>query len=366
MKVILAVKSLFPSFGGPAFSVSRLALALADAGVVVGLWATDKSAVKSPLLPSHPSVHPMAGSIVDAINRFGQPDILHDNGIWLLHNHRLAELATQRNLVRVVSTRGMLETWAMNHKRLKKKLAWWLYQRRDLCRASYHHTTAVAEAKTLQQLDLGVPVGVIPNGVNIANVNRSERRRSELKTALFLGRIHPIKGLSLLVEAWAKLRPPGWQLHIAGADEVGYRAQLERKVSATSLSGIIHFLGPLDGKTKERALVDADLFVLPSFSESFGMAIGEALAHGLPVLTTNAAPWPMLSTRGCGWSVSATVEGITCGLREATALDQAALRAMGERGQELVRKDFAWPSVAKQFITTYEGLLMRKTLMPGG
>jgi glycosyltransferase involved in cell wall biosynthesis len=360
MRVVLAVKSVFPSYGGPAFSVSRLALALADAGVEVGLRTADTSAIESPLLPRHSSIHPMAGSIVNAINRFGRPDILHDNGIWLPHNHRLAELARQRNLMRVVSTRGMLETWAMNHKRLKKKAAWWLYQRRDLCRASYHHATATAEAENLQKLQLGVPVGVIPNGVDIVNIDRHRRERSETRTALFLGRIHPVKGLSLLFEAWAKLRPHGWQLQIAGPDEIGYRAELEKKVSAASLSEIVHFLGPLDGEAKERVFIAADLFVLPSFSESFGMAIGEALAHGLPVLTTTAAPWPMLPARGCGWSVTPTLEGIMEGVREATSLDPATLTAMGEKGQELVKRDFSWANIGKQFINLYTMLLAAK------
>ncbi len=164
----------------------------------------------------------------------------------------------------------------MSHKRWKKQLAWWLYQRRDLCRASYHHTTAEAEAETLRQFRLGVPIGVIPNGVDMAvdmaNGGRRRDGQAGIRTALFLGRIHPVKGLSLLVEAWARLRPPGWQLQIAGPDEVGYRAELERQVSAASLSEAVHFLGPLDGEAKERAFHNADLFVLPSFSESFGMA----------------------------------------------------------------------------------------------
>jgi glycosyltransferase involved in cell wall biosynthesis len=362
MKVILAVKSLFPSYGGPAFSVSRLALALADCGVEVGLWASDESAAKTLLLKTHPRVRPLAGSIVQAIDRFGRPDILHDNGIWLPHNHRIAELAAQRGLTRVVSTRGMLEPWAVNHKRFKKKVAWWLYQRRDLCRASYHHTTAETEANTVQHLKLGVPIGVIPNGVDVSEGHQGKRDQRKVRTALSLGRIHPVKGLATLLEAWARLRPHGWQLQLAGSDEIGYRAELEAKVSAASLSEVVHFLGPLQGAAKERAFENADLFVLPSFSESFGMAIGEALAHGVPVLTTTGTPWSMIIGHGCGWRVPPTVDGLTEGVRAATSLDSDTLSAMGARGRELVRRDFAWSNVAKQFIATYETLLMRDTL----
>src|SRR5207248_3046583 len=139
--------------------------------------------------------------------------------------------------------------------------------------------------------------------------------RKELRTALFLGRIHPIKGLSLIIDAWAKLRPRKWQLQIAGPDEVGYRAELEKIVSAVSLSGAVHFSGPVHGEAKDRAFANADLFILPSFSESFGMVIGEALAHGVPVLTTTKTPWSKIAAEGCGWSVAPTSAGVLEGLR---------------------------------------------------
>jgi glycosyltransferase involved in cell wall biosynthesis len=362
MKVFLAVKSLSPSYGGPAFSVSRLAVALADAGIDIGLWSDDLSGAKPPLLPSHPRIQLLAGNVTGAIRRFDRPDIVHDNGIWLPHNHRLATLGASLGLPRVVSTRGMLEPWAVSHKRVKKKLAWWLYQRRDLSRASYHHTTAEQEAENLRLLKLGVPIGVIRNGVNVVEANIRRRDQSEWRHALFLGRIHPVKGLTLLLDAWAQVRPRGWRLQIAGPDEVGHRAELEDKISTASLANVVRFLGPLDGAAKEKAFAGADLFVLPSFSESFGMAIGEALAHGVPVLTTSAVPWPMLAGRGCGWSVAPSVDGLTGGLRVATALGPDALFAMGEKGRELVRQDFSWSGVAKQFIATYETLLSRRNL----
>jgi len=357
MKLLLTATSLFPSYGGPAFSVSRLALALADCGVDVGLWASDMSAAQTPLLSPHPRLRALTGSIAGAVERFGTPHIVHDNGIWLAHNHRIAELAAQRNFPRLVSVRGMLEPWALNHKKLKKKLAWWIYQRRDLRRAVFHHATAAVEAKNLKALCLGVPVGVIPNGVELAAVDRQVRRSPAPRIALFVGRLHPVKGLSLLLQAWAAVRPPGWRLHIAGPDEAGYRGALEREVAAANLVEVVRFLGPLDGEAKERAFADAELFVLPSLSESFGVAVGEALARGLPVLTTTGVPWPMIATLGYGWIVPATPEGLAKGLGEATSLDLSALSAMGRKGRDFVQRDFAWPNIAKQFVSAYETLL---------
>jgi glycosyltransferase involved in cell wall biosynthesis len=361
MKVFLAATSLQPSYGGPAFSVSRLALALTEAGADVALWTPDESAPATRLLRPDAPVRRMTGKASEALDRFGA-DVLHDNGIWLWHNHLLADLAAGRRIPRLVSIRGMLEPWAMNHKGWKKKLAWSLYQRRDLMRAHCHHTTAEQEARNVKGLDLGVPVRVIPNGVDIPessdafNFSGGKGNREGPKIALFLGRIYPVKGLPMLVEAWARIRPAGWVLQIAGPDEGGHRAHVERMIAAAGLQDAISFSGPIDGSAKARALLGVDLFVLPSHSESFGMAIAEALAHGVPVLTTKATPWPELPERGCGWQVEATIDGIAEGLRLATACDRETLHAMGANGRAWVAAEFGWERVAKEFMTTYEGI----------
>jgi len=313
------------------------------------------------LLPTESSVQRLTGTEAEALHSFGKVDVLHDNGIWLPHNHRLAELAVRRGIPRVVSTRGMLEPWAMNHKRWKKSLAWWVYQRRDLKRARCHHTTAETEARHVERLGLGVPLCVIPNGVDVPpQVARTEGKNEERggrKIALFLGRIHPKKGLPMLIEAWARVRPDGWLLQIAGPDEAGHRAQVQNAVSAAGLSEVVFFVGAIEGEEKESAFSDADLFVLPTHSENFGIAVAEALAHGLPVLTTTGAPWSRLPELGCGWWVDVGVDEIAAGLRQATSCDTETLRAMGARGRKWVRAEFGWERIAKEFMATYEGLL---------
>lgn len=364
MKVLLTGTSLLPDYGGPAFSVSRLAMALAGAGADVGLWASDQSAAVTPLLPVRSSVQRIVGSEAEALDRFGEPDILHDNGIWLRHNHRLTVLAKMRGIPRVVSTRGMLEPWAFNHKRLKKNLAWCLYQRRDLKQARCHITTGEAEARNLQHLGLGVPIATVPNGVDVPEErprgvgSGAERAvRGGPRTALFLGRIYPIKGLPMLIEAWARARPEGWILRIAGPDEAGHQKQVEKAVIAAGLGQVVSFTGPLAYGMKNSAFFDAELFVLPTHSESFGIVVAEALAHGLPVLTTTGAPWSILRESGCGWWVDATVDGITEGLRRATILDPETLRSMGAKGRALVSAKFGWKRVADLMLSTYEAIL---------
>src|SRR5207244_1623092 len=166
-----------------------------------------------------------------------------------------------------------------------------------------------------------------------------------------------VKGLPTLIEAWARVRPDGWLLQIVGPDEAGHKAEVEKAVSAAGLNEVISFVGPLDGEAKRSVLLNADLFVLPTHSESFGMVIAEALAHGLPVLTTTGAPWSMLPQRGCGWWVDPTVDGLTGGLRQATSLDSGMLQAMGAKGRELVIAEYRWERIAKQFVITYEDVI---------
>ncbi len=362
MRVFLAARSLSPYYGGPAVSVLGLALALCAAGVNVGLWAQDGSAVTTELLPQRlpERLKRLSGPAGRAFDQFS-PDIIHDNGLWLLHNRGLAALSSNHGLARLVSTRGMLEPWARNHKKWKKELAWAFYQRRYLMLANGVHATAATEAQNIARLNLGVPVYTIPNGVDVPEMSTPNPAGTDgiQRTALFLGRLYPVKGLPLLIEAWDRVRPKGWRLVLAGPDEAGHQAELESLIRNAELTGIISLPGPLVGPAKSQCLAGADLFVLPSFSESFGIAVAEALAHGLPVLTTNSTPWSMLRQRGCGWTVDATVDGIAEGLSQATSHDAKTLEAMGAKGRAWVASEFGWESVAKQFVTVYQKILAR-------
>ena len=362
MNVFLSLASLKPGYGGPAYSVARLADGLAQAGVRVALWASDQSAPQAQAIEASSSVELLRGSAMQAMSRFGGIDVVHDNGLWLSHNHRLARISAVRGTPRVVSTRGMLEPWALEHKRWKKRLAWWLYQRRDLRTATLHHAAAVQEAQNVEALALGVPISVIPNGVDIPDLHLGSRKprnaaASGTRTALFLGRLYPVKGLPMLIEAWSRVRPKGWMLRIAGPDEAGHQAELMSAVVSAGLEGVVTFPGPLAGSDKRAAFLEADLFLLPSHSESFGMAIAEALAHALPVLSTTGTPWRTLDTRGCGWLVEPTVQGIAEGLRRATILDSNKLRAMGLKGRDFVSQEFGWDRIVQSFIAMYEELL---------
>lgn len=356
MRVLLGVTSLRVSYGGPAFSVPALAGALSHASCDVALWTGDGSVRGMRQDPVAQQAKLYDGTLVAAFDDF-RPDIVHDNGLWRWHNHALASLAQARRVPRVVSPRGMLEPWAFEHKGLKKRLAWAIYQRHDLGVAAALHATAESEAANLQRFGLSTPIWTIPNGMDLPSLHRAERAVGKALTALFLGRIHPKKGLPMLISAWAKVRPQGWRLVIAGSDEGGHLPEVQRAVADAKLNSVVLFPGPLYGDAKTAAFQGADLFLLPTYSENFGMAVAEALAHGVPVLTTTAAPWPMLERRCCGWRVAPTVAAIEEGLRRATACGAEALHAMGASGRGLIAEEFSWSRVANDFVSHYSQLL---------
>ncbi len=368
MKILLTTTSLLPSYGGPAFSVSRLAKTLAEAGIRVGLWAANQSAMKSPLTEQAQGVTLLTGNATQALSCFGKPDILHDNGIWLPHNHELAQLTRKWGIPRIVSTRGMLEPWAMRHKRWKKHLAWVLYQKRDLVSADCLHATADMEVKSISRHGLHVPICVIPNGVDVPGFSDLGRPSRSTRMVLSLGRIHPKKGLDALLRAWAQVEPnfPDWRLHVVGPSERGYADSLKRL--GTEL-GLARFTleDAVFGDAKAKTFRDCDLFVLPSHSENFGIAVAEALAAGRPVITTKGTPWEGLETRHCGWWIEKSIDSLAAALTLAMRLPGEELLEIGARGREWMAHDFGWESVAHRFISTYTNVIAerRANLNPG-
>lgn len=357
MKALLTVTSLKTAYGGPAVSVSSLANALSREGVQVGLWSRDDTN-RQEVSTCSSSPRRLYGNIDDAIAQFGCPDIIHDNGIWLPHNHRIASLARRENVARIVSPRGMLAPWARRHKSLKKSAAWHLYQRKDLENASALHATSQDEQADLSALRLA-PIREIPNGLCIEDeVGESRRREArDTKEALFLGRIYPVKGLANLIAAWRRTRPSNWRLTIVGPDESGHRAELQRMVHEANLSDVVKFEGPLAGEAKHERLRSADLFVLPSLSESFGMAVAEALAAATPVLTTTATPWRSIEKEGLGWWVDPNVASLSDALAEASSASQDSLSEMGNRGRTFVRETFAWDRLVARYLDLYHSCI---------
>ncbi|HQC73212.1 MAG TPA: glycosyltransferase, partial [Candidatus Competibacteraceae bacterium] len=206
-----------------------------------------------------------------------RPDILHDHGLWLPSNHYAAEAARQYRIPLMIQPRGMLEPWAIQHKGGKKRLALALYQRRDLATARVLVATAEQEYVNLRALGLRQPIAIIPNGVPLpdsdAVLARPPRPAGAPRTVLFLGRVYPVKGLLNLIDAWARVRPTGWRLQIAGPDEAGHLVEVLARARQAGASEAVDYVGAVDGAAKSALYRSADLFVLPSFTENFGVVV---------------------------------------------------------------------------------------------
>ena len=285
---------------------------------------------------------------------------VHDHGIWLPSNHYVAAVARKYDIPLVIHPRGMLESWALQDRGWKKQIALRLYQQRNLERAVLFFATAQQEAESIRRLGLKQPIAVIPNGVEVTLSHSGDRGLLRVgmgdRIVLFLSRIHPKKGLINVIEAWGQLRPAGWRLWLAGPDEDGHLAEILRKVRALGLESTVEYVGEVEGDAKKSLFKEAELFVLPSFSENFGVVVAEALAHGLPVITTRGTPWDGLTRHGCGWWIDLTVDALSETLRQATSMDKAALSTMGEKGRVYAR-EFDWSNIARQTIDVYSWIL---------
>jgi glycosyltransferase involved in cell wall biosynthesis len=277
--------------------------------------------------------------------------------MWLPTNAVAAWVAHQRDIPLIVSTRGMLTSWSLRHHRWKKRLAWWGYQRHVFAEAAAFHVTSSEEIEALRSLGLHQPAALIPNGVPLPSLPGTAEPTGPVRRALFLSRVHPKKGLPMLLEAWANVAPEGWELVIAGPSENGHRAELEEKVRRLQLGDDVRFAGPVPDAKKWDEYRQADLFVLPTHSENFGIVVAEALAAKCPVITTTGAPWEDLDTHGCGWWTEPTVPSLTEALRDALGRSDAERRRMGERGRAVVEEKYSWPGVAGEMKRVYRWMV---------
>jgi glycosyltransferase involved in cell wall biosynthesis len=294
--------------------------------------------------------------------RQSAPDIVHLHGLWKYPAVAVNRWQDKSGAPYIVSPRGMIEPWALRQSSLRKQIAMLLFQRRNLQRATCVHATSQQEGNSIRQAGFANPIAVIPNGVEIPKESRplTTDHGPQTGTALFLSRIHPKKGLLNLIQAWATLRPSGWQLGIVGPDECNYRSEVEAAVQKHGLTNVIHFHDEALGEAKHKFYSESDLFILPSYSENFGLVIAEALAHAVPVITTRATPWSELQDRQCGWWIDVGVEPLVTALKEATALSREQLREMGARGRKLVEEKYSWPQIAQQMLEVYEWALGRR------
>ncbi len=248
-------------------------------------------------------------------------DVVHNHGVWLAANYYARRAANEAGKPLVISTRGMLENWSLGRSKMRKRVAWMLFERENLRSAKLFHATAESEAQSIQaalqrlaggemrevERDGQPRIVVAPNGVDvpehIPNREALEARFAKLrgkKWILFMSRVHPKKGLLELAKAWMQMRGShaDWELVIAGPEQdKGYAEKVRAELKGEGV-----WTGELGGEQKWAALGNAGFMVLPSYSENFGIVVAESLAAGRPVLTTTGTPWGAVKQPGDGRS----------------------------------------------------------------
>jgi glycosyltransferase involved in cell wall biosynthesis len=388
MKVTFVTTHYPPSvgFGGVCEASYGLSNALSGKGICVKVVTSDASEVsripfeafakmERSLLHIHPFRHTCskrscfsfgAKDIIKKLVR--DSDVVHINGIYTHPATLGARYARRTGKPHVVAIRNGLDPWMMQIKRAKKILGFKLYVRADLQGATCIHATAQQEIEACMAMGVKGPFTIIPNGINpykftqLPDYECAEQLWPVLKdrtVVLFLSRLSKQKGLDMLVLAWdciMKKHPEAF-LVIGGPDYLGYSDVVRGLVQKSAFSDSVLFTGNVVGRKKLALYSRADLFVLPSYSENFGNVVAEALACGVPVVTTQATPWSELEKYNCGRWVPVHQDAILAALSELINMSSKERKEMGRRGKDFVETNYTWDMAARKMITVYHAML---------
>jgi glycosyltransferase involved in cell wall biosynthesis len=336
---------------------------------VVGLQDEHTDADRAAWAPLEPLTLPVQGprtfgyapGFVPTLEEIGA-DLAYSVGLWKGPSLAVLQWAKRTGKPYLVAPHGMLDPWALRNSGAKKKVAAWLFQNEQLRRASCLRALCASEVESMRAYGLKNPICVIPNGIDLPDEMAKSRPSTipdDKKVLLYLGRLHPKKGLVPLLTAWSNARPRGadWVLAIAGWDQNGHEAELKWQANALGLGDTVRFLGPQFGSDKEAWYRACDAFVLPSFSEGLPMVVLEAWAYAKPVLLTTACNLPEGPAAGAALCLEPNAESLTAGLGQLFAMSTPDLHAMGRRGRELAENRFAWPRLAVQMESVYKWML---------
>jgi len=380
MRVVHVSAYFAPAFcyGGPPRSVLGLCRGLQQAGVHVEVITTTANGAAD-IAASPPEGDTYDGVPVRYLRRafpkrfFGarlraplraalaRADICHVHGLWNVPEWTATRLAREMGVPYVLSPRGMLHPAARRVNGVRKKVAWRLFEQSAVAAAARLHATSEEEADLLATFVDRRRVVLVPNGVEAQSVATAQGTdRFNLPqgafVVTFIGRLHRIKRLDLLVDAFARVQAVHREarLVIAGPDEQRCLASMAPLLAR--LGDAVRYVGPVDDGDKWRLLGKSSALVLCSDSENFGLSVVEAMAAGVPVVVTRTCPWPDIERGRCGFWVEHTPQAIAAALIDLAERPDCA-RAMGERGARLARDKYSWNAIGEALAGCYERVI---------
>lgn len=373
--------SLDPKFGGPTYSVPIQCIGTQREGAEMSLVVYEESkpfetnlkeaGVKMIHIPNprNKFEHSWSPKLKHYLsNCQDKPDILHFHGVWMPADLLVSKYGKKNNIPYVINPRGDTEIARINYntaKKIKKKLAWWLYSKTIVDNAACVIATSHQELDSIRSLGSKVPIAIIPNGIELdVFPEKIVHNHTQKKTLLFLSRINPIKGIEFLIDAWHRLPltfRSDWELHIVGnSDPEDYINSLKTKIKALNLQESIKFLGPLSGAAKMQKYQNSNLFILPTLNENFGNVVAEAMMCECPVITTFNAPWSCLKENNCGWWINLSVSDLVDTLKESMSLSDEERHLMGTRARQTIIEKYSSASIAKKTYALYEWILGKR------
>lgn len=366
MRICIFTTTIDKKGGGPSRSVPILAKGLSEVGIETTLLTgrseemnthlLDGTSVETKIIPQDISMGELERIVME-----GHYDLIHCQNLWVPLYNKMAKVARKHGIPYMMTPRGCLEPWCMKQKRLKKMVAFYLYQKRDLQKAACVLATAQMEADNLRALGINAPIAIIPNGIDVSEYQcRPLKAKSNVKKQIvFLSRIHEKKGIEFLIDAWKKLHPTyqDWNVVIAGNGEEAYIAHLKELIANKGLEKCVKIIPPVFGEDKHLLYCESSLFVLPTYSENFGMVIAEAMSCGVPVITTNGTPWQELNSLKLGWCIDLNLDNLVKSISEAINLGIDSLFEMGQLCSRYIHDTYQYTQVAVKNKLVYEWIV---------
>jgi glycosyltransferase involved in cell wall biosynthesis len=293
-------------------------------------------------------------------------DIVHVQGLWDEHSVQAYALSRRLKKPYIVSAQGMLDPWALRNKRWKKALYGTLIERRYMNGAACLRATTPAEVEDYRRFGVRVSkCAVIPMGVDApssADASLFYERFPELRDrqlVLFLSRLHYKKGLDLLCRAWAALHGqfPNAHLVLAGPESADTHSSLLQLISKLGIASSVTFTGMVTGDLKWSTFAAATVFVLPTYSENFAVAVSEAMALGRPVIITRQCNRPEVAESRAGWVIEPDTGQLTAAIRNALLMNPVQLDAYGANGRRLINEHYSWTAIGRDMAAVYEWIL---------
>jgi glycosyltransferase involved in cell wall biosynthesis len=296
--------------------------------------------------------------LADARGAVMRADWVHSHGLHVFPNWVFGREARRQGKPVAYHLHGMFDPWIRARSRKKKRVVGWLFENQNLAEARMFRALTSKEADQIRAAGIKGPIVTIPNGIDLIEADEARagyltnllelQPRKRPRRVLFLSRLHPKKGLDLLIPVWGRLAAqfPDWEVAIVGPDEGGYQKSLERMILECGVGDSCFIFPAVSGPLKHALIHDADLFVLPSYSEGFPMAALEAAAHRRAMILSSECNIPELTSEGGAWLCQPELPSLEIALKKALSTSDTERAQRGELGRVLIERRFSWKQVA--------------------